>query len=158
MTVYSNSPVNFAGVSQVTTTLGANDPEPGTEITFGKEKYIHVYNNGAQTIGVGFGAVCSGSSGYSVSVSSTSGFDLPIGFCKHAAIPAGSYGWLVTKGFTRVQMSADTSGAINALVNLGLNGTVAIITVTTGLPGPVCAKLLEACASGVSGMAFVKVY
>lgn len=99
MPVYSQSPIRFGSVSMVTATLGTNDPEVGTVITEGDEEYIFVYNNGTSQISVGRGAVVTAVTGYSVTVSSVTHTDVPVGVCKHATLTTGTYGWLLRKGF-----------------------------------------------------------
>ncbi len=99
MTVYSTGPIRFDTVSAVTLTPGTKDPEVGTVTREGDEEYIYVYNNGTSTIAVGQLAVCTAVTGYSVTVSSITHVDVPVGVCKHTAIPTLAYGWLLRKGF-----------------------------------------------------------
>jgi hypothetical protein len=158
MTVYSQSPIAFGTVSMVTATLGTNDPEVGTTRREGDEDYVFVYNTGSSTVGVSYGAVVSGVSGYSVTVSSTTSVDLLVGVCKHAAIPTGSYGWLLTKGFCQVEMEADNSAAAGQLLALAADGEFALKSNSTGYPTPAVGKTMEAIASGASGTAFIKCF
>ena len=115
------APIRFGSVSMVTATLGTNDPEVGTVVEQGNEKYIFVYNGGGSTIGVGSGAIVSGVSGYTVTVSSITHVDFPIGVCKHTAIPTVNYGWLMQRGFTTAQ--AGSAVATGAALTLGADGT-----------------------------------
>jgi hypothetical protein len=155
MTVYSASPIRFAGVSQVTASLGANDPEVGACIREGDEEYIFVYNTGSNAqINPGHAAVLSGVTGYSVTVSSVS-MDLAIGVCKHATITTGAYGWLCKKGFVAVEMGANYSCVTGQLLELGVDGVFDVQSNTTGNAGYV-AKAMESIASGASGQAYVK--
>jgi hypothetical protein len=154
MTVYDHT-VRFAGVSQVTTSLGSKDPEVGTRITEGDEEYIFVYNTGSNAqINPGHCAVLSGVTGYSVTVSSIS-LDLAIGVCKHATITTGAYGWLMTRGFGSVEMGANYSAAAGELLEIGVDGVFDTASNTTGNAGYV-AKAMEAIASGASGQAYVR--
>ena len=157
MTVHSAAPIRFAGVSQVTASLGSKDPEVGTCIREGDEEYIFVYNTGADAqISPGQCAVLSGVTGYSVTVSSTSSSDLALGVCKHATITTGAYGWLMTKGFSSVEMTG-TSGTVAAggLIEVSADGTFAPQSNTTGAGfGPV-GKAMEAIVSSASGQAYV---
>ena len=157
MTYFSATPIRFDGVSNVTATRGRNDPEVGACIAEGDEEYIYVYNTGASTLSMGHCAVLSGVTGYSVTVSSTSSSDLAVGVCKHADIAAGSYGWLMTKGFCEIEMAA-TSGTVAAggLVEVSVDGAFAPQSNTTGAGfGPV-GKAMEAIVSSASGAAYVK--
>jgi hypothetical protein len=158
MTVYSASPIRFAGVSQVTASLGANDPEVGACIREGDEEYIFVYNTGADAqINPGECAVLSGVTGYSVTVSSTSSTDIAVGVCKHATITTGAYGWLCKRGFAAVEMVA-TSGTVAAggLIEVAADGKFAPQSnITAAGFGPV-GKAMEAIVSSASGQAFVR--
>ena len=143
------------GVSAVTATPSV---EVGMERIVGQEKYIYVYNVGSSTIGVSYGAVVSAVSGYSVTVSSTTSVDFLIGVCKHTAIPTGSYGWLMTRGFSQIEMGTDNSGAVGNVIELGTDGAFASVSNTTGNKGPTVGKLMEAIASAGSGTAFIRVF
>jgi hypothetical protein len=157
MTHYANRPVVFAGVSQVTASLGPNDPEPGYRQTVGDEDYVFVYNAGTTQISPGLGAVLSAVTGYSVTVSSTTSVDFLVGVCKHATLTTATYGWLVTRGFTSVEMGG-TSGTVAAggLIELGDDGEFYPVSNTTG-NGPVVGKAMEAIVSAASGQAFINV-
>ncbi len=120
MTVTSAGPIRFGSVSMVTATLGANDPEVGTVVREGDEEYIFVYNDGNSQISKGFGAVCTAVTGYSVTVSSITHTDYPIGVCKHATLTTNTYGWLLRKGFG--QAHANSALVAGDLVCLGVDG------------------------------------
>jgi hypothetical protein len=157
MTVYSIQ-ANFAGVSQVTSSLGPNDPEVGTRLRSGDEEYLFVYNAGNSQISPGYAAVVSAVSGYSVTVSSTTSVDYPVGVVKHATLTTGTYGWLLTKGFGQVTMRADNSCAVGGLLVLGDDGTVAQKSISTGYPAAAFGKAMAAIGSGVSGTAFLNIF
>lgn len=156
MAFESAGPVVFGGgKSMVTTSLGANDPEVGYRKCFGDEEYVFVYNTGTDAqISPGQGAVLSGVTGYSVTVSSTSSSDILIGVCKNATITTGAYGWLVTRGFSSVEMGADYSAAAGSLLELGDDGVFDIKSNTTANANFV-GKAMEAIASGASGSAYI---
>lgn len=120
MTVYSTGPIRFDSVSMVTATLGTHDPEVGTVVREGDEEYIFVYNAGNSQISVGNGAVVSAVTGYSVTVSSITHTDVPVGVCKHATLTTGTYGWLLRKGFGPAV--AGSSLVAGDLVCLGVDG------------------------------------
>jgi len=157
MAVYSIG-ANFAGVSQVTATLGVNDPEVGTRLRSGDEEYLFVYNDGNSQISPGYAAVISAVSGYSVTVSSVTSVDFPVGVCKHATLTTGTYGWLLTKGFGQVTMKADNSCAVAGLLVCAEDGTVAQKSISTGYPAPAFGKAMAAIGSGVSGTAFINIF
>lgn len=156
MTVHSAGPIRFAGVSQVTASLGANDPEVGTVIREGDEEYIFVYNDGGEQIAPTYAATIStGVSGYSVTITMATGAAMGVGVVKHATITTGAYGWLCRKGFCQVEMGADNSAAAGALLGLGADGTWAAKSFSTSHPAPAYGQAAEAIASGASGTAFV---
>jgi hypothetical protein len=159
MSFQSADPVLFIGKSHVTASLGANHPEVGTTMRDGDENYIWVYNVGSSTASVSYGCVVSAVSGYSVTVSSTTGTDFLVGVVKHVDIPTGSYGWLCTRGWTQVEMGASDSCAAGLPLALGVDGTFALKSnATTTNQTPVIGKSMEAIASAGSGSAFISVF
>lgn len=150
-----NSPIRFQSVSFVTSSLGVNDPKVGDVTMSGDETYRFVYNTGSSTAGVSYGVTCSAVTGYSVTVSSTTSVDFLVGVVKHAAIPTGSYGWVMTKGWAAIEMEADNSAAAGQLLALAADGEFALKSNSTGYPTPACGKTMEAIASGASGQAFI---
>jgi hypothetical protein len=158
MTHYANRPVLFAGKSMVTASLGVNDPEPGYRMTDGDEDYVFVYNAGNSQINPSYGAVLSAVSGYSVTVSSTTSVDFLVGVCKHATITTGAYGYLVTRGFTQIELGADNSVAAGGLVQLGADGAFGDHLISTGNVGNAVGKAMGAAASAASATAFINVY
>lgn len=153
MTFYSVDPVRFGtGLSGTTTSLGANDPEVGTEIREGDETYRFVYNAGNSEIPPSYGAVMSAVSGYSVTISSVAG-DLLAGVCRNATIATGAYGWLVTKGFTDVALAANYSAAAGGTLAMAADGE---FDVASGAV-PIVGKAMAAVASGASGAAYISV-
>jgi hypothetical protein len=156
MTVHSIG-ANFAGVSMVTGTLGANDPEVGTRLRYGDEDYIFVYNAGTTQISPGYAAILSAVTGYSVTVSSTTSVDLCVGVCKHATMTTATYGWLLTKGFGKVVDSVGNGIAAGSIVILAADGKVTAKTVSTDFVGPVLGKCMGAIASASSGDCYISV-
>ena len=159
MAFYSDSPVRMFGVSHVTASLGANHPELGTRMIDGASEYIWVYNAGGEDIDPGLGAVLvDGAAAYSCTVSSVTAADILIGVAKHNTLTTATYGWLLTRGITEVEMMA-TSGTVAAgdLLELGANGLFHKRSNTTA-NGPVCGKALDAIVSSASGSAYISVY
>lgn len=158
MTFYNADPVRFGvGISGTTTSLGANDPEVGTTTRVGDEEYVFVYNAGNSQINPTYGAVLSAVTGYSVTVSSTTSVDFLAGVCKNSTIATGEYGWLMTKGFSVIEMEADNSCAAGQLIALAEDGEFALKSNSTGYPTPAVGKAMEAIASGGSGSAYISV-
>lgn len=158
MAVSNISPVSFGSVSMVTATLGNNDPEVGQTRRVGDEDYIFVYNTGNSQISVGRAATVSGVTGYSVTVSSVTGVDFAVGVCKHATLTTATYGWLLTKGFTQVQLAANDSATTGDVLRLALDGGFALASNVTGNASPVIAKAMTGAASNTSLAAFVRCF
>jgi hypothetical protein len=142
----------------VTATPGANDPEVGTVREEGDEKYIFVYNAGTSQISTGRLATMSGVTGYSVTVSSVTGVDLAVGVCKHATLTTGTYGWLLTRGFTQAQLGANDSATTGNILRLGVDGAFTLASLVTGHFSPVIAKAMTGADSGTSCHAFVSIF
>lgn len=158
MSYYHAAPVNFAGVSQVTASLGDNDPELGYVFRKGDEEYVFVYNAGGEQINPGEGCILSAVSGYSVTVSSVTAVGWAFGVVKHATLTTDTYGWVMRKGFCPVEMSANNSAAAGDLLVLGTDGLWANKSVSTGHIAPAAGKAMEAIASGASGQAYISIY
>ncbi len=160
MTVFGSPGARFGSVSMVTATLGVNDPELGTRVCEGGNEYTLVYNGGTSQVSVGRGAVVSGVSGYTVTVSSVVTTDSLFGVCKHATLTTGTYGWLVTRGFAPVMASAAVSIVVGDAVILGVDGyfTNIIPSLATTVPYPtVVGKCVATAASATSvGLMYIK--
>jgi len=148
----------FSPLSMVTATRGVNDAQVGDISRNGDEEYIFVYNNGNSQISTGQCATISGVTGYSVTVSTVTGADLIIGVCHHATLTTGTYGWLAKKGFVRVKMGASDSCVTGQVLTIGVDGTWALKSQSTGYIGNVHAKAVESIASAGSGYAYVSIF
>lgn len=120
MAFNSVGPVVFESVSNVTATPSVN---LGDRVTWQGEDYIYCYNAGGATISQGNGVkFITAASGYSVAATSvTDTFNPCVGVAKHAAIAAGSYGWIMSKGFASVVMVSATT-ADYKMIALGASG------------------------------------
>lgn len=150
----------YGGPSNVTATLNTSrDPEVGQRAWFEGREYVFVYNDSDTQISPGYAAVLqSAATGYSVCVSSVSGADIVVGVCRNATLTTNTYGWLVTKGITPVEMGANYSAAAGDPVYVSANGVFDIVSNTTGNLVPAIGKVLEAAASGASGSAYICCY
>lgn len=156
MTVYGGqSRVYFETVSAVTATPSV---DPGSVRREGDEQYIYVYNAGNSQILPGNGVVLSLVTGYSCTLSSTTSVDLCFGVNKHSTITTGTYGWIMTRGFSQIKMQADNSAAAGQLVCLGADGLFALKSNSTGYPSPAAGKTMEAIASAGSGQAYITIW
>jgi hypothetical protein len=158
MSFYGISPVRFGSISMVTATLGKNDPELGTRTTEGADEYVFVYNAGNSQISVGNGAVITATTGYSCTVSSLVGVDLPIGVCKHATLTTGTYGWLLTRGFSSAKAAASTAPAAGDILMLATDGVWTVKSLSTGFMGNVNAKAMTATQSAGVCTAYFSIY
>jgi len=158
MGFYGLSPVKFGSVSMVTATLGKNDPELGTRTVENGSEYVFVYNAGNSQISVGNGAVLTGVTGYSCTVSSVVGVDLPVGVCYHATMTTGTYGWLLTRGFGSAKAAASTAPAAGDILILGTDGVWTVKSLSTGFMGNVNAKAMTATGSAGVCTAYFSIY
>lgn len=160
MSFNSLAPIRFSGPSQVTATLGPTDAEVGSRAWDSNLEYVLVYNGGNSQISPGFGCVLqSASTSYTITVSSVTSADFVIGVCRNATLTTGTYGWVVRKGITSVQMIA-TSGSVasRGLIEIGANGLFAPVSLTTANLAPAVGQALAAISSGTSGSAFISTY
>ncbi len=119
------APIQFESVSQVTAT---NSVELGTRVVVDGRQYCYVYNGAANSvISPGNGVIPqTGTSGYTVTISSVTGCDAFAAVCYHATIATGYYGWLVTRGHTKYKMHADSAATASDLLSVGANGVFAV--------------------------------
>lgn len=157
-------PVEPESVSNVTAT---NSVDLGTVRFFNGEEYVYVYNGGTASAPVGKIMVLSFSSGFTLTVSSTTGYDVAFGVVKHAAIPASQYGWLITRGFSTVQnaMASTAMTAGDLLLPAAAGGAQAMNVSTTAVCGgvgligvPAFGYVVSGCASGASANSTVLAY
>lgn len=158
MSFQSLSPVRFGSVSMVTATRGVNDPEVGTIVYDGDEKYMFVYNAGNSQVSPGYGVTVSAVTGYSVTVSTTTMIDHVVGVCKHATLTTGTYGYVLLQGFGTAKMPANSGCAAGQLLTVGADGVFAVKSISTDAPGHVFAKVMVATASAGVADAFFKIF
>mgnify|MGYP001586052162 CR=1 FL=1 len=159
MTFYSVSPVRFGvGVSGSTATLGINDPELGTRAVVDENEYLFVYNAGNSQIGPGYACTISAVTGYSVTVSSITATDMPLGVRLHSTLLTAYYGWVATKGIGAVNMSANESCVTGQILVLGVDGGFGLKSNATDFrTGGIC-KAAISIASAASGSAFFSLF
>jgi hypothetical protein len=153
MTASNLAPIRFAGVSQVTATLGSNDPQVGDRCEEGGNSYVFVYNNGTSQISPGYGATVTAATGYSCTVSTITATDWVIGVCKNATITTNTYGWLVTRGFVTVIMQATCSAAAGGYVGVAADGLFSAVPTSANTDTVIpqrFGKFMSAAASGAS--------
>jgi hypothetical protein len=155
MTARGISPILFESVSAVTATPSV---EVGTRRQVGDEEYVYIYNVGSSTIGAGKFFTASLVTGYSVTVSTTTSVDMPLGICKHADIATGSYGWGMVAGFAKFIAATNESFAAGALITCAGDGLAANKTISTGYVAAAFGKAMEAVASAGSGQGFFKFF
>lgn len=154
MAFSSVGPIAFESVSAVTAT---NSVELGTRVSVGGNDYVYVYNAGNSQISKGFGATVSGTTGYSVTVSAVTMLDFAVGVCKNATLTTGTYGWLLTRGFSTFVAGASDSFTTGDVLALAVDGVFALKTISTGYVSPIVGKAVQGAASGTStGYAFFR--
>ena len=158
MANYQNEPVSFAPISNVTATPGTNDPEVGARTTRGDEDYVYCFNAGNSDIPPTYGCILSAVTGYSVTISSITGVDQLVGVVKHKTLTTATYGWVMVRGFSLIEMEADNSAAAGVSLALAADGEFAHKSASTQYPGNACGKAMAAIASAASGMAFIGVF
>lgn len=150
MSYYGVAPIGFESVSAVTAT---NTVDLGTRRWHAGEEYEYVY--ASTTVPVGYGAVYTGTSGYTVVATGVVSGELCAGFCKHATIAGGTYGWLLKKGVVDAKNGrASTAPVINDLTYMGADGAFVtdVKVVTSAIDhGHIIGKVLSAGASGGTG-------
>ena len=146
----SANPVMFESVSNVTAT---NSVELGTLRCENGEWYEYVYAVG--TIAAGFGAAYTGTSGHSVLMTGVISGEHCAGFCKHADISSGKYGWLLKKGVVDAKNGrASTVPVAGQVAHFAADGAFCtdLNVATTAIDGGhVVGKILSAGASGGTG-------
>lgn len=147
------SPVLFESVSNVTAT---NSVDLGTRVVVDGRQYVYVYNGAANSvISPGNGVIVqTGSSGYTVTISSVTSVDAFAAVCYHSTIATGYYGWLVARGHTKYKMVADSGATACDILFAGANGLFSVCN--TALVAQFCmGKAVAATGSGGVGEAFV---
>lgn len=155
----SLAPIRFKSPSFVTATLDGKEGLLGSRFIEGGDAYVLAYNGGNSEIPPGYGCVLqSGAVNMTMTISAVTSADLVVGVVKHSTIPTASYGYLITKGFTEVEMGA-TSGSVasRGLLEIGANGVFVPVSNTTA-NGPVLGQALEAIVSSASGSAYISIF
>ena len=140
------APIFFEGVSAVTATPSV---ELGTRRMVDGEEYVYAY--AIATVSQSVGCTISGVSGYSVIATGLISGAYCLGFAKHAEIPAGSYGWLLQRGFVNSVVNGMASTAFVATdgVMLAADGKVANAAAAVG--GHLLGRVVTAAVSGGTG-------
>lgn len=117
-------------VSAVTATPSV---DVGTRQWSGSREYCYMYNAGAEAAPKRVVHV-TGTTGYSFVVTFATGAALhagPFGVVQNATIPAGSYGWIATRGHVDLYNDGTASVAAGDLIICGTNGVVRQVTATS---------------------------
>lgn len=152
MSIYGNRQDFFESVSQTTLT---NSVDLGSRRVYNGTEYLYVYNGGGASITSGYGVCVSGSSGYTVTVSSVTQVNHFVGVAAYT-FPTATYGWVISKGFVQVVMGTVNSAAISDPMRASTDGKFAVNSVATGYIDIPCGFSVEAMASGASGKIFFK--
>lgn len=120
---FFGSVVYDESVSNVTATPSV---EIGARRFHKGEEYIYCYNAGGADIYPKYGVnLITGASGYSIANTGTTDTALPfVGVIKHSTIAAGSYGWVMNKGYAIVKHHTDSICTADFVaIALGREGT-----------------------------------
>lgn len=152
MSVYRYDQTFFESVSQTTLT---NSVDLGTRRYEGGKEYIYVYNGGGASITSGYGVTVSLLTGYTVTVSSVTQVNHCVGVARYTFATA-TYGWIQTKGFATIVLSANNSMALNDPIKMGTDGLFGVNSVATGNIDLQCGFSVQAVASGGSGSIYLR--
>jgi hypothetical protein len=117
-------------VSAVTATPSV---ELGSRQFSDSREYVYMYNGGAVAYPARVVQV-SGVTGYTFVVTFASGAGVhaqPFGVVRNATIAAGSYGWVLTRGFTDLKNDGTAVVSVGDLVVNSLDGLVRVTTATS---------------------------
>lgn len=117
-------------VSAVTATPSV---EPGVRQWSGSKEYVYMYNGGGEAAPKRVVHV-TGTSGYTFVVTFATGAAIhasPFGVVQNATIPAGSYGWVATRGHVDLYNDGTASVAAGDIIICGTNGVVHQATAAT---------------------------
>lgn len=151
----------FFGISATTSSLGPNDPQVGTKITYNGEDYVFAFNKATSTANIGYAVIQTASTNYSFTVSSLTHSGHAFGVVKHTQINPSEYGWLLTRGYVdAVNGMAGTAPAAGDLVELAADGKFAKanILLATGAAGLPFGTVMSAGASGGTGSSLSYLY
>jgi hypothetical protein len=158
MSFNNATPVVMNTVSAVTASRGSNDPDLGARTNVAGNDYVYVYNAG---LAIGIGQVCtiqSGSSGYSITGSTVVGIDTAFGVAKNAAIANAEYGWVMTRGFSKVECASGVSGGIQLACGTNGQATDPIGAASTATTGTLFAKTAEVTVACGAAMCYVSCF
>lgn len=144
--------VSEESVSAVTQTPSV---QLGSRRIYQGEEYVYCYNAGgaaiSATIGVKF---VTGASGYSIAATSvTDTFNPLVGVVKNASMAAGDYGWIMTKGFSNVQVVSATTADYQMLA-LGASGKFIQASGTTTLGTAAFVGHTLSCNTAAAGLVY----
>lgn len=150
MAHYDDSPIVFESLSNVTNT---NSVDLGTRIDYAGRLYVYVYNGGNSVAAPGQGVTVTGTSGFTVTVSSVTMADMFVGCVYHTTISTAQYGWVVARGNCKIKAPANSSIAAADVLCAGNDGVWAPAPVT--ISASIQAKATIATASAGVGEGYV---
>jgi len=152
MSAMSYKLVNEESVSAVTASPSVSI---GTRRLEGGREYLYACNGATHTAAVGYCVIASAMSGGSFTVTAVGG-EIPMGVVMHAAIPGGSYGWLMTRGI--VHGYSGSAIAFGKAVIVGALGTMEELTSATAGVVPVMpiGTAITAIASAGTGAVLIR--
>jgi len=150
-------------ISHVTAVPVAN---LGDRVLAGGNEYCYCYVKTGVTALVGYAVALSSATGYTVTMSGpvSDGTLDPFGVTQHVDIPAGEYGWILTRGYAKASAGLNTGIALNDYLymvqtsNTGNLGRISDLTTWSNVanaPVPL-GQCVQAAATGVAGTVYIK--
>jgi len=144
------------GVSNVTAT---NSVELGTIRWVDNRSYRYAYNDGGEQISPGLGCVLvSGTTGYSVTITSVTDVTPCFGVVFHNTATTSTFFWAVTQGYVPLEADLDEALGVRELVSLGPNGVHTPYSDTTAVKVAPHGIVAQATASAGSGFGYVNCF
>lgn len=113
--------VFFESVTQLTATCPAS-LEPGVIRYEGSKEYQYVYNGGGASGTIGYYVRATSTSGYTVTVTGTSKTAVPFGIVAGATLTTANYGWVLKRGVNTFIADTNSSFAIGDGICPGTDG------------------------------------
>lgn len=131
------SPVFFESASAVTAT---NSVALGSRrVDANGYEYVYCFNAGGEQISPGFGAIVStGTSGFSVTITSVAETAHQfVGVVKHATLTTATYGWVLTKGFSQIEVAANSTVTGAKFMILAADGAFSPVSAAVAVLQPI---------------------
>ena len=119
-----------------------------------QNEYVYAYNAGNSEIPPGIGVIVTGVTGASMTLTSVTQVSPAFGVVENATFATAAYGWVLTKGFVKLEVHANSAIATGDNLVLGVAGVWSERAISTGFVAT-DAHALASTASG--GSVFARV-